>query len=102
VRVERFAVRSGSGGGGRYRGGDGAVRELTFLAPMSLSLLTQHRIEAPYGSGGGEAGARGRQVLIRATGEIEELAAVDGREVGPGDRLILETPGGGGWGEPLR
>ena len=98
VRVERFAVRAGSGGGGRYRGGDGAVRELTFLAPMSLSLLTQHRVEAPYGCDGGMPGAKGRQVLIRATGEIEGLAAVDGREVGPGDRLLLETPGGGGWG----
>ncbi len=100
VRLERFAIRHGSGGDGRWRGGDGAVREITFLAPMALSLLTQHRIERPYGVGGGEPGAAGRQRLVRASGEVEELAAVDGREVGPGDRLILETPGGGGWGEP--
>ncbi len=98
VRLERFAVRAGSGGEGRYRGGDGAIRELTFLAPMSLSLLTQHRVEAPYGVEGGEPGRRGQQRLIRASGETEELASVDGREVGPGDRLILQTPGGGGWG----
>ncbi len=98
VRLERFAVRAGSGGEGRYRGGDGAVRELTFLEPMSLSLLSQHRVEVPYGLDGGEPGRRGRQRLIRASGEVEELASVDGREVGPGDRLILETPGGGGWG----
>ena len=98
VRLERFAIRAGSGGAGRYRGGDGAVRELTFLAPMSLSLLTQHRVEAPYGMEGGEPGRRGRQRLVRASGETEDLASLDAREVAPGDRLILETPGGGGWG----
>lgn len=98
VRVERFAVRRDSGGAGRFRGGDGVIRELTFLAPMSLSLLTQHRVELPYGCEGGEPGLRGRQTLLRATGEAEELAPLDAREVGPGDRLLLETPGGGGWG----
>jgi 5-oxoprolinase (ATP-hydrolysing) len=100
VRVERFGVRPGSGGAGRFPGGDGTVRELTFLAPMSLSLLTQHRVEVPYGLEGGSPGLAGRQRLVRASGEVIELASVDGREVGPGDRLILETPGGGGWGEP--
>ncbi len=102
VRLERFALRAGSGGAGRWRGGDGVVRELTFLEPMALSLLTQHRVEAPYGKEGGSPGQRGRQRLVRATGEVEELASLDGREVGPGDRLILETPGGGGWGRPHR
>lgn len=97
VRLERFAIRRGSGGAGRWRGGDGAVRELTFLEPMSLSLLTQHRVEQPYGMAGGAPGSPGRQRLVRASGEMEELASVDGREVEPGDRLILETPGGGGW-----
>jgi 5-oxoprolinase (ATP-hydrolysing) len=100
VRLERFAIRSGSGGAGAFPGGDGAVREITFLAPMSLSVLTQHRVEVPYGREGGEPGLPGRQRLVRASGDIEELASVDGREVGPGDRLILETPGGGGWGFP--
>ncbi|HEX2190777.1 MAG TPA: hydantoinase B/oxoprolinase family protein, partial [Longimicrobiaceae bacterium] len=100
VRVERFAVRRGSGGAGRRRGGDGAVRELTFLEPMSLSVLTQHRTEGPYGVDGGEAGSSGRQRVVRASGETLELAPVDGCEVGPGDRLVLETPGGGGWGAP--
>ncbi|MFL6231752.1 MAG: hydantoinase B/oxoprolinase family protein [Thermoanaerobaculia bacterium] len=98
VRLERFAVRAGSGGEGRWKGGDGAVREISFLAPMSLSLLSQHRVERPYGMEGGEPGQPGRQRLVRASGEVEELASIDGREVGPGDRLILETPGGGGWG----
>ena len=98
VRVERFGIRAGSGGAGAHRGGDGAVRELTFLAPMSLSVLTQHRAEGPYGMAGGSPGAPGRQRVVRANGEVLELGSVDGTEVEPGDRLVLETPGGGGWG----
>jgi 5-oxoprolinase (ATP-hydrolysing) len=101
VRLERFAVRRGSGGAGHRRGGDGVVRELTFLEPMSLSLLTQHRVEAPYGVAGGGPGQPGRQRLVRSgSGEVEELAPIAGCEVAPGDRLVLETPGGGGWGAP--
>ena len=98
VRVERFGIRAGSGGAGRFRGGDGAVREVTFLAPMSLSVLTQHRVERPYGVDGGQPGAPGRQRVVRANGEVLELGPVDGTEVRTGDRLVLETPGGGGWG----
>ena len=98
VRVERFGIRAGSGGAGAHRGGDGAVRELTFLEPMSLSVLTQHRAQGPYGGAGGHPGAPGRQRVIRPTGEVLELGAVDGTEVEAGDRLVLETPGGGGWG----
>jgi 5-oxoprolinase (ATP-hydrolysing) len=100
VRLERFAVRRGSGGAGRWRGGDGAVREITFLEPVSLSLLTQHRVERPYGGSGGAPGLPGRQCLVRVSGEAVELAPIDGCEAAPGDRLVLETPGGGGWGEP--
>jgi 5-oxoprolinase (ATP-hydrolysing) len=100
VRLERFAIRRGSGGEGRFRGGDGVIRELRFLAPMSLSILSQHRREGPYGLEGGTAGRPGRQRLVRADGRVEELEAIDGREVRPGDLLVLETPGGGGWGAP--
>ncbi len=100
VRVQRFAIRRGSGGRGRHPGGNGAVRELTFLAPLELSLLTQHRREGPYGANGGCPGAPGRQLLRRADGRVEELAAIDQRRVEPGDTLVLETPGGGGWGWP--
>ena len=106
VRLERFAVRRGSGGAGRFRGGDGAVREITFLEPVSLSVLSQHRDRGPYGLEGGEPGSPGRQRVIRNSEdeskkpEIVDLAAVDECEVEPGDRLILETPGGGGWGAP--
>ena len=99
VRLECFARREGSGGEGRHRGGDGLIREITFLEPASLSLLTQHRVERPYGMDGGEPGQCGRQTVIRAGGAREELDGVDRAEMGAGDRLKLETPGGGGWGE---
>jgi 5-oxoprolinase (ATP-hydrolysing) len=101
VRLERFAVRRGSGGAGMHRGGDGVVRELQFLRPLSLSLLSQHRSEGPYGMAGGRPGKRGHQRIIRANGEVVEVAGVDGCDVETGDRLILETPGGGGWGTPI-
>jgi 5-oxoprolinase (ATP-hydrolysing) len=99
VCVEQFAVRRGSGGEGRHRGGDGVVREIRFLESASLSILSQNRKRGPCGLDGGESGEPGRQKVIRASGEIQELGAVDGCEVGPGDRLVLETPGGGACGE---
>ena len=98
VRLHRFGIRAGSGGEGRWRGGDGLIREIEFLAPLELSILSQHRISAPYGMAGGGEGAVGRQVIIRADGSRRELAGIDGCDVEPGDRLVLETPGGGGWG----
>ena len=98
VRLERFAIRRGSGGAGQWRGGDGAVREFLFLAPVSLSLLGQHRREGPYGMAGGGPGLPARQRLIRASGEEQDLGATFGGDVAAGDRLIVETPGGGGWG----
>jgi 5-oxoprolinase (ATP-hydrolysing) len=99
VRVERFALRRGSGGEGRFRGGEGLVREFTFLEPSTLSLLTQHRTVRPYGLRGGGPGAAGAQSVVRADGTVERLESIDGREVEPGDRLIVETPGGGGFGD---
>jgi len=98
VRVERFAIRRGSGGSGRRSGGDGLIRELRFLEPVSLSVLTQHRKVAPYGVSGGQPGATGRQRVIRADGTILELGSIDGCEMGRDDRIVMETPGGGGWG----
>jgi 5-oxoprolinase (ATP-hydrolysing) len=99
VRVERFGVRAGSGGAGRRRGGDGLEREIVFLEDAELSLLTQHRVVAPFGMAGGEPGARGRQRVVRPDGETVELGSVDGCSVQAGDRLVIETPGGGGYGE---
>ena len=98
VRLERFAIRRGSGGRGLHRGGDGAIRELTFLAPLTLSMLTQHRTSGPEGLEGGDDGATGAQRLIRDDGSSRTLAPADTAEVGPGDRLIVETPGAGGYG----
>ncbi|MFQ6113376.1 MAG: hydantoinase B/oxoprolinase family protein, partial [bacterium] len=99
VRMERFAIRHGSGGKGRYRGGNGVVREVTFLQEMALSVLSQHRNEGPYGLKGGKPGEPGSQKLQRASGEAVELGAIDGCTVYPGDRLILKSPGGGGYGK---
>jgi 5-oxoprolinase (ATP-hydrolysing) len=98
VRLEEFAIRRGSGGTGLHRGGDGVIRRFLFLQAMSLSILSQHRVEAPYGAAGGKAGALGTQAVVRADGAVEALSGIDGLEIEPGDRLVLETPGGGGWG----
>jgi 5-oxoprolinase (ATP-hydrolysing) len=98
VRIERFAIRRGSGGEGQHRGGDGVVRELTFLEPAELSVLTQHRTVAPFGMKGGNPGKPGTQRVVRASGETEELDPIAGCTVSPNDRFLLETPGGGGWG----
>jgi len=100
VRLERFAIRRGSGGDGAFRGGDGVIREYRFLAPLSLSLVTQNRVRGPRGLHGGHDGLPGRQRLTTAAGRTIDLAPTDSRPVAPGDLLTLETPGGGGWGPP--
>lgn len=100
VRIEAFAIRGGSGGAGRHRGGDGLRRVYRFTAPLDLSIVSQHRREGPPGIAGGEAGVPGRQSLQRCDGSVEPIAATAAIEVEPGDRLELLTPGGGGWGDP--
>ncbi|MCU0302550.1 MAG: hydantoinase B/oxoprolinase family protein [Thermoanaerobaculales bacterium] len=100
VRLHRFAIRRGSGGAGRWRGGNGLVRELEFLIPLQLAILSQHRSSPPFGAAGGRPGAPGRQHLVGPTGERRVLAGIVALPVAAGDRLVLETPGGGGWGEP--
>ncbi|WP_217129916.1 hydantoinase B/oxoprolinase family protein [Streptomyces sp. AC558_RSS880] len=100
VRLEEFAVRRGSGGAGRWRGGDGAVRRIRFLEPMTVSTLSQHRRIPPYGMAGGEPGAPGAHRIERADGTVTRLAGSDSADVGPGDVLVVETPGGGGYGPP--
>jgi 5-oxoprolinase (ATP-hydrolysing) len=98
VRLRQFAIRRGSGGDGTWRGGDGVVREFEFLQPLTVSLLTQHRVEAPFGLQGGSSAQKGRQRLMRG-GQEMELDGCASFPVEPGDRVILETPGGGGFGE---
>ncbi len=99
IRLRRFEIRRGSGGAGAHRGGDGIIRELEFLRPLTVSILSQRRGPyAPYGLEGGSAGALGRNTLVRADGSREVLPALAQLQVEPGDVLIIETPGGGGWG----
>ncbi|MFI9615428.1 hydantoinase B/oxoprolinase family protein [Streptomyces sp. NPDC052023] len=100
VQLEEFAVRRGSGGAGRWRGGDGAVRRIRFHEPMTVSTLSQHRRVPPYGMAGGEPGALGANRVERADGTITTLGGSDATDVGPGDVLVIETPGGGGYGPP--
>jgi len=100
VRLERFAVRRGSGGRARFRGGDGVERIIRFLAPMSVSVLTQRRVNGPRGLDGGGDGQPGRQWIERADGSTTPLAHIDGAQLAPGDALVMQTPGGGGMGGP--
>lgn len=99
VKVLDFAIRKGSGGEGKWRGGDGVFRRLQFTQPVQLTLLTQHRIEAPYGIDGGKPGSCGQQWIEKKTGEKVPLAGVSESDLEAGDAIVLATPGGGGWGE---
>jgi 5-oxoprolinase (ATP-hydrolysing) len=98
VQLLRFALRRGSGGAGRWRGGDGLERHYLFCAPVTVSLLGERRTIAPWGLAGGEPGARGRNAVERSDGRVEEVAGKATLELETGDRLLVETPGGGGFG----
>jgi 5-oxoprolinase (ATP-hydrolysing) len=100
VRVERHAIRRGSGGAGRWSGGDGARRELRFGEPMTVTTLTGHRRVAPYGMAGGQPGALGRHWVERADGTVVPMHGCDSVQVAAGDLFVIETPGGGGYGPP--
>ena len=100
VRVIRFEIRAGSGGSGQFHGGCGVVRELEFLEPLEVSILSQRRLTAPYGLRGGSPGQPGRNLLLRAgSNRCEELPPIVQFRAKAGDRLTIETPGGGGWGK---
>jgi 5-oxoprolinase (ATP-hydrolysing) len=100
VLVEEFAVRRGSGGGGRHHGGDGVIRRLRFRSALSGALLANHRRIAPFGVAGGAAGAPGEGSIRRGDGTVERLGATARFEVAAGDELTIRTPGGGGFGAP--
>ena len=100
VILESFSIRRGSGGRGRHRGGDGAVRRIRFLEPMTAAILSEHRKVPPHGLDGGEPGTVGRNWVERADSSVEELAATGSTAMNPGDVFIIETPGGGGFGKP--
>jgi 5-oxoprolinase (ATP-hydrolysing) len=102
VRLEEFSIRRGSGGAGAHCGGDGAVRRVTFLEPMRANMLANRRRVPPRGIHGGGDAQPGRNWVERGDGSIEHLTATDWAEVGAGDRFIIETPGGGGFGSTSR
>ena len=98
VRLHRFERRRGSGGTGRHQGGDGVIREIEFLQPMTVSFLTERRHTSPQGMHGGGNGSAGRQTRITTTGESESLPGAVTYQAESGEKVIIETPGGGGWG----
>ena len=100
VLLEDFRLRHGSGGAGRWRGGDGSIRRLRFLEDMTVAILASRRIYAPFGAAGGEPGAKGRNWVERADGSTVAMTGTDKCQVGPGDVFVVETPGGGGYGKP--
>jgi 5-oxoprolinase (ATP-hydrolysing) len=98
VLLESFAIRAGSGGTGRRRGGHGAVRRVRFLEPMTAAILSNHRSVAPHGMAGGAPGVPGRNSVLRAAGGEVALGPTDRTEMLAGDVFVIETPGGGGYG----
>jgi 5-oxoprolinase (ATP-hydrolysing) len=101
VVLRRFILRPGSGGPGRFRGGDGVIRELEFRRPLVVSILSERRSFQPYGLAGGKPGARGLNLLVFARGDrAVNLGSKNTVAVDRGDRLIIHTPGGGGFGAP--
>jgi 5-oxoprolinase (ATP-hydrolysing) len=102
VLVREFSIRAGSGGNGRYRGGDGLLRRIEFTAPVTAAVLSNHRRIAPFGLAGGHAGRPGRNLLRRRDGSIVELGATAEVAVETADQIEIATPGGGGFGVPGR
>ncbi|KAF0114947.1 MAG: 5-oxoprolinase (ATP-hydrolysing) [Rhodospirillaceae bacterium] len=102
VRVEAFRLRRGSGGTGRHRGGDGVMRRIRFLEPMTAAILSNRRRVAPFGLAGGGAGMPGRNRVDRADGRREDLPGTVCLDLGPDDVIEIETPGGGGYGAAKR
>ena len=100
VRLEEFSIRGGSGGKGAHKGGDGVVRKVSFLEPMRANMLANRRRIPPRGLNGGEDASPGRNWVERADGSVEMLSATQSADVHSGDRFVIETPGGGGFGSP--
>jgi 5-oxoprolinase (ATP-hydrolysing) len=99
VRLESYEIRPGSGGAGRWHGGNGGVRKVRFLEPMTAAILSNNRIHAPFGMAGGGEADRGRNSVVRADGRIEHLGHIGKIDMAAGDVFVIETPGGGGYGK---
>ncbi|HLL11394.1 MAG TPA: hydantoinase B/oxoprolinase family protein, partial [Rubrivivax sp.] len=98
VRLESYAIRAGSGGAGRWRGGDGGVRRVRFLEPMTASILSNGRSVPSFGMAGGAPGALGVNRIERSDGSSQTLGHIGSAEMAAGDVFVIETPGGGGYG----
>lgn len=98
VILESFNIREGSQGKGKYSGGNGVVRKIKFLTPMTAGILSNHRLIPPFGLNGGEAGKVGQSYVMRQDGTIEQLDSTATVKMQPGEIFVIKTPGGGGWG----
>jgi N-methylhydantoinase B len=98
LRVRRYSLRGASGGAGKYRGGDGIVREIEVLTDCEVTLLSERRTRAPWGLNGGSDAASGQTSVIRANGSVETMPAKFSTRLRKGERIRIESPGGGGWG----
>jgi 5-oxoprolinase (ATP-hydrolysing) len=98
VRLDSYEIRAGSGGSGRWRGGDGSVRRVRFLQRMTASILSNGRRVPAFGLAGGSPGAPGINRVERRDGRVEQLEHIGSVEMEPGDVFVIETPAGGGWG----
>jgi N-methylhydantoinase B len=99
LRVRRYSLRTGSGGAGKHRGGDGIIREIEVLTDCEVTLLSDRRMRGPWGLAGGKAGSPGRASVIRSDGSIEEMPGKFSTRLRKGECIRIETPGGGGWGQ---
>jgi N-methylhydantoinase B len=99
VRLRQYSLRSNSGGSGLYRGGDGIVREIEVLTDAQVTLLADRRSRGPYGLAGGADGASGHTLIVRRDGSQEAIPGKTSIRLGSGERVRIETPGGGGWGK---
>ena len=100
VIIEEFSIRRGSGGKGKYNGGDGIIRKTRYLEPMIANILSNNRTRGPYGLAGGDAGLAGKNYVVRANGQIDTLQGVDQAIMQIDDVFVIESPGGGGYGKP--
>jgi 5-oxoprolinase (ATP-hydrolysing) len=100
VQVQSYEIRRGSGGSGRWRGGDGGTRRLRFLEPMTVTTLSGHRRVPAFGLAGGSPGALGRHWVEHPDGSVTAMEGCDSVQLAAGDVFVIETPGGGGYGEP--
>jgi 5-oxoprolinase (ATP-hydrolysing) len=98
VRLQSYEIRQGSGGKGRWKGGDGGVRRVRFLEEMTASILSNGRVHGAFGMAGGQPGAVGINRVVRADGRVEDLGHIGQAEMAPGDVFEVATPGGGGYG----